>query len=104
MVALAPCIIPSINNYVAEREISKEMYAFIAGIFELLDIESLFGPNWSKQLKDLCNILGGEGTAFCTYFGEVPVGPIAGGDIMGYSEISVQQVQHIAQIVLEQKF
>ena len=70
---------------------------------ELVDIESLFGPNWAEQRKDLCNFLGNDSDS-CTKLKEIPLGPIAGGDIRGYSEIGVQQLMHIAQLVLTNRF
>ena len=69
------------------------MYTYVAGGFEMLDIESLFGPHWQKQMTDLCNILGGTESDYCKYFKQIPTGPISpGGTIFGYSEISVQQL------------
>ena len=64
-------------------------------MFELLDIESLFGPHWDKQVTDICNVLGND-TDECKLFKDVPVGPIAGGIVEGYSEIGVQQLLHLA--------
>ena len=63
----------------------------IAGTFELLDIESILGPHWDEQLKDLCGVLGND-TEYCTFLKEIDVGVIApegSGSIEGYSEIGV---------------
>ena len=46
VVALAPCFIPDTDTYIPD--FTKEAYATLSGGFELLDIESLFGPNWDK--------------------------------------------------------
>ena len=67
------------------------MYGLLAGIFELKDIESLFGPNWGYQKQELCNVIGND-SPYCDYFKSFEVGPIAGGDIHGHSEIGVQQM------------
>ena len=64
------------------------MYAYIAGILELMDIESMFGPNWDSQMRRLCAVVGFD-SEYCDFFKNFPVGPIAGGDIYGYSEIGV---------------
>ena len=68
---------------------SHSEYGALSGIFELLDIESLFGPNWSKQVEDICAVLGEGDMHACTMIREFPVGVIAGGDIYGASEVGV---------------
>lgn len=44
--ALSPCIIPGSENFV--QGLTPELYAELSGVFELLDIESLFGPDWEE--------------------------------------------------------
>ena len=101
VVALSPCFIPS--SVSAVKENTNDMYAALKSVVELVGIESLFGPKWAEQLKDLCNLLGDDSNP-CTNFKEVPVGPIAGGDITGYSEVGVQQLMHLAQLVNTMRF
>lgn len=101
MVALAPCFIPSTENYISF--LTKESYATIAGLLELLDIESLFGPNWDKQKRDLCNVLGND-EEICTLIKEVKVGLLAGGDVYGSSEVGVEQALHLGQLSIEDRF
>lgn len=99
--ALAPCFIPSSDSYV--EELTIETYSLLAGIFEVLDIESLMGPNWNEQRQDLCNVFGND-SLYCAALKEIKVGPIAGGSIEGYSEIGVQQLQHLGQLALTGRF
>mmetsp|Transcript_10556 Transcript_10556/g.14235 ORF Transcript_10556/g.14235 Transcript_10556/m.14235 type:complete len:100 (+) Transcript_10556:708-1007(+) len=72
-------------------------------MMEMLDIESLFGPKWPKQVGDLCILLGPESEG-CAFVKSIPVGPLAGGDITGYSEIGMQQLEHLAQIAITGRF
>ena len=92
MVALSPCFIPGSDGYV--KNFNYDFYAYFFGILEVLDIESLFGPNWDKQVNDLCNFLGQE-SEDCAAIKSLPLGPIAGGDIYGYSEVGVQELMHL---------
>ena len=87
VVALAPCFVPNSLNYIPD--FNKTTYAAIAGLLEVLDIESLFGPHWDEQVERLCDVLG-RSSEMCTFIRERPVGVIAGGEIDGYSEIGVQ--------------
>ncbi len=87
VVALAPCFVPNSLNYIPD--FNKTTYAAIAGLLEVLDIESLFGPHWDEQVERLCDVLG-RSSEMCVFIREIPVGVIAGGEIDGYSEIGVQ--------------
>lgn len=106
--ALAPCFIPGSNDFV--KDLTPELYASLAGVFEILDIESLFGPNWLEQRQDMCNVLENDSEA-CAFLKSIPYGPVAGGelyvygsDIYGYSEIGVQQLQHLGQVAMTGRF
>ena len=101
VVALAPCFIPEVTLYFPE--LTKELLATFSGVFELLDIESLFGPNWEKQKEDMCAVLGNDSEP-CAIIKDIEPGVIAGGTIYGPSEIGVQQLEHLAQVALENRF
>lgn len=46
----------------------------------------------------------GNDTEYCQFLHEIPVGVLAGGSIEGYSEIGVQQLEHLGQVALDQRF
>ena len=102
VVAIAPCFIPMIDNYVSgDFKLDKETYAAITGFMEVLDLESLFGPYWGDQVDRLCAVSGGHQTEACSQLKSVKVGPLApGGSIFGMSEVSVQSVLHLAQNIV----
>ena len=72
-------------------------------MMEVIDIESLFGPNWDENLHDLCNLLSHESPE-CAVLKSIKVGPIAGGEIDGCSEISAQQLEHLGQVAMTKRF
>ena len=101
IVALSPCFIPGSKNYV--ENLTSEVYTTLSGIFTMLDIESMFGPNWPSQLNGLCAVLGKDSEE-CIMLKNIPVGPLAGGDIRGYSEIGAQQLKHLGQLAMTGRF
>ena len=58
-------------------------------LLNAFEIYSLFGPNWDKDVKALCHFFG-ENSLNCAYVKQIQVGPIAGGEITGLHEVSVQ--------------
>ena len=51
----------------------------------------------------MCAVLGHDSEG-CAVLKEIHTGVIAGGDIYGLSEIGVQQLEHLAQVALEERF
>ena len=99
-VALAPCFIGNTNSYMS---IDEGLYRGLELGLNLLDIKSLFGPEWPKDVDNLCCILGEESET-CAMLRGLPLGPLLGGTPDGYQEVGVKQSLHMVQNYIENRF
>ena len=56
--AIAPCFIPTTDDVTSWLDFPT--YAATSAAANVGDVESLFGPDWSYQLEEVCKYLGEE--------------------------------------------